>query len=592
MEGIQTYVTFRFLGGSPVTYEQIAAEIARWPLDGILGCLGALSLAAVKAGQEFSNPRLQGHYLNRAIVDDFPSLLPNAGTMYNPGHVPHTGGVHTLVHEHNLTWLAHEALLGASEGSTTPELSYELQCRVCRLLLLSNDLFGDAHTPPVPSSLSERQEFVIYWLRHGQFNKSFELSEVTILKIARQYILMLEILPKYFPSVESAFLDATDGVSLQKYFEILLLFVCHIHHVMTPENRWLSKDGLCAAVRAHRDEVERLIGRWICTPEEYRNAWHEWRRCRPASGYQLYYDFVPLREKPLIEARPGDLICPVLPFLFAKIVDEPYFILSDFLENQQAFQQAFGKAYEEYANRLVKRIGDADRGGQWQVRHGPRTHQGAELSDSYLQRGNIGIAFEHKGLRPGTDFLRGGEGERVIGPSQAVVTRLEQQQPVSLRKGRAEDQGLFTRGMWQQSIAGQSLSDWAEREIGIKPQRIFSIITYLTDLRIDKVTWRAYLNPLMVQAHLYQQSFWERPQWLHISDLEALAALAERGKLDLEAVLHEKSTRWEDKQFDIFLYELCERLHSNPVDLTLHNKGEALLRSAGASFWLEEFSEG
>lgn len=47
IEGVQSYVTFRHLGGPAVSHEQVASEIAQWPLDGILGYLGALSLAAV-----------------------------------------------------------------------------------------------------------------------------------------------------------------------------------------------------------------------------------------------------------------------------------------------------------------------------------------------------------------------------------------------------------------------------------------------------------------------------------------------------------------------------------------------------------------
>jgi len=591
VEGVQSYVTFRYLGGSAVSHEQVASEIAQWPLDGILGSLGALSLAAVQAGQEFSNPRLQGHYLNLAIVDDFPTSLPRAGTMYAPGRVPFTGDAHLLVHERNLAWLAHEALLGAREGVVTPELSYAIQRRLCRLLLITNDFFAETDNPPVPSRLTERQDFVLGWLRHGQFNKFFEPFEETIYKIARQYILMLEMLPRYFPCTESAFLEATNGVSLQRYFEILVLFVCHIHHEMSPEKRWLLRETLCAAVRAHRDEIECIVRRWICTPEQYRDAWTAWQCSRPASDYQAYYDFVPLRESPLIEARPGELICPVIPFLLAKIVDEPYFILSDHLKNspvaQQQFQQALGRAYEEYAHRLVARIGAADQGGHWQVTPNPRTQQGAELSDSYLQRGSVGIAFEHKGQRPGTDFLRGGQGERVVGPSHAILTRLEQQETVPLKEGRAQDQGLFTRGMWQQSIAGQALLAWAEHKMGARPTRIFPLITYLSSLHIDQVTRVAYLDPLMREAKLYQESFWERPQWLHISELEALAALAEQGALDLVTLLDEKITRWENKQFDIFFYE---RLGYIPVDPMLHAKGATLLESAGASFW-ELFSE-
>jgi hypothetical protein len=182
---------------------------------------------------------------------------------------------------------------------------------------------------------------------------------------------------------------------------------------------------------------------------------------KPAAGEALTVPYAGRTTANSIEARPGDLICPALPFLFAKIVDEPYFILSDALPDPQVFQQAFGRAYEEYAHRLVKRISDADRGGRWYVKHGLRTRQGAEVADSYLQRGNVGLTFEHKGQRPGTDFIRGGQGERVLGPSDAVLTQLEQQLTVPLREGRDQDQGLFTRGMWQHSIAGQSLPSCA-----------------------------------------------------------------------------------------------------------------------------------
>jgi hypothetical protein len=595
MEGVQAYVTFRFLGGPVVSHEQVTSEIAQWPLDGILGFLGALSLEAVQAGQEFSDPRRQGDYLNQAIVDDFPVVLPGASMMYAPGRVPFTGGRHLLVHERNLAWLTHEALLSAREGIVTPELNYAIRSRLCRLLLITNDFFAETDSPPVPSRLTERHNFVLTWLRHGQFNKFFEPCGVTIHKIARQYTLMLELLPKYFHDTEAAFCEATNGVSLQKYFEILVLFVAHIHYEMSPaEKRWLSRETLCAAVRAHRDDLERIVRRWIRTPEEYRQAWDEWRRCRPAPDYQPYYDFVPLRETPLIEARPGDLICPVIPFLFAKIVDEPYFILSDHLKKtsqklQDDFRQALGYAYQEYAHRLVERIGRTDRSGRWQVRDNPKTRKDGELSDSYLQRGNIGITFEHKGQRPGTDFLRGGQGELVLGPSHSVLTRLEQQETVTFKKPKKQDKGLFTQGMWQQSRVSQALLNWAECEMGTRPTRVFPLITYLANLHVDELTRVAYLNPLMVHAKMYHDSFWERPQWLHISDLEALAALADQGTLDLATLLHEKVTRWENKQFDIFLYEHLGYL---PFDLTLHDKGEALLKSAGVSFWLEELPDG
>lgn len=140
---------------------------------------------------------------------------------------------------------------------------------------------------------------------------------------------MREILPGLF-DIESDFMAATKGVSLQRYFEILALFVTHVHHVMNPgDGRWLSRDTLYAKAGIRRDEIELILSRWIQTPRQYRRTFEKWNCAHPNDGYLLSYDFVPLRARPLIEARPGEFICPVAPFLLAKIVDEPYFILSE-----------------------------------------------------------------------------------------------------------------------------------------------------------------------------------------------------------------------------------------------------------------------
>lgn len=184
IEGPHSYVTFRELGGSPIDSSQMAIEISRWPLDDILGFLGALSLEAVQAGADFSDPRRQGRYLQLAIVDDFPSQLPRVYAMYVPGRVPITGGRHLLVHEHNIAWLSHCALLYARERSITLDLSLELRRRVCRLLLIASDfLFEGSST--TPSSLRERRVFALHCLRDGQFNRFSKHSREMLLKLAR-----------------------------------------------------------------------------------------------------------------------------------------------------------------------------------------------------------------------------------------------------------------------------------------------------------------------------------------------------------------------------------------------------------------------
>jgi hypothetical protein len=169
-------------------------------------------------------------------------------------------------------------------------------------------------------------------------------------------------------------------------------------------------------------------------------------RTHPINGYLSSYDFIPLREKPLIEARPGEFICPVVPFLLSKIIDEPYFILSEYLKEprRQQFQDAPGKADEKYAQTLVSRLAATDRCGAWQVKHNPRVPRGGELSDSYIQRGDFGISFEHKGSRPSTNFLRGGLDDRVLGPSESILVKLGNRQQVTLEDGRNQDNGFLT----------------------------------------------------------------------------------------------------------------------------------------------------
>jgi hypothetical protein len=568
----------------------MATEISRWPLDGILGFLGALSLEAVQAGADFSDPRQQGRYLQLAIFDDFPSQLPTAYAMYVPGRVPIAGRHHLLVHEHNIAWLSHFALLYAKDGLITPELSYELRRRVCRLLLITSDFLFEGPST-TPSNLRESRVFALDCLRDAQFNGFFEHPRETLLKLARQWILMLEILPELL-DIESDFMAATKGVSLQRYFEILALFVTHIHHVMHPDHgRWLSRDRLYVQVGTRSDEIDLTLRRWIQTPEQYRRAFEAWNQARPSDGHLLSYDFVTLRQRPLIEARAGELICPVVPFLLAKIVDEPYFILSEYLQGsrRQQFQDALGKAYERYAQKLIDRLAAADTGGAWRVKHNPSISQDSELSDSYLQKGDIGVCFEHKGGRPSTNFLRGGPGDRILGPSEPVLTRIENLEQVTLQKGLNQDSGFLTRGMWQQSLAGPSLLAWAEREMGAQPRQIFPIITHLAELRVDRLARSAYLDSLTQRAQLYPDKFWESPQWLHVSDLEALVSLAERGELDLKALLSKKVTQSDRRRFDIFLYDQFGRI---PVDRRLSETARALLESAKVSFWPEAQKHG
>ncbi|MBW1796735.1 MAG: hypothetical protein JRJ38_20360 [Deltaproteobacteria bacterium] len=251
------------------------------------------------------------------------------------------------------------------------------------------------------------------------------------------------------------------------------------------------------------------------------------------------------------------------------------------------FHTALGAAYEEYANRLTERIAKNDQAGKWSIINGPTTKNGEQLADIYLQRGGTGIMFEHKGQRPGTEFLRGGEGDRVVGPSSELLSQLDGGNHVSQKNGSAHDKGLMTRGMWQQSKAGQKLVDYAQNHLAEKPDRLFPILTMYCSLVVDTVVRKAYLNPLMQVAPLYQEEFWRPPQWINVGDLESLAAMSEAGKLDFETLLNEKVAKFNDSRFDFFLYQHKKARY---IDTKLVDEGKSILDSAALAFFEKKLS--
>lgn len=582
-EESESFLTFSQISGFSVELDEVIEEIKKLPLDGVLGFLGGISIEMIQYEKGYFSQQLQGSYLKNALVDDFPHKIPTAYKLYSLGHVPNIGGRYVFVHEQNMAWLCHSALLFAKQGLTTPRVSHDLCCRLSRILLIINDFLSVDETSN-SLNLNERRIFTHEWLRHGQFNRYFGNSTETLAKLARQKIIISDILPKYFEDVHSAFQEAM-GISLPRYFEVLSLFISHFHKGTQPGNHWLDKDSFTSNVKVNHKDIEKVLDHWLVSPEEYQIICDKWRKERNDMGELPLYDYVPLRSRPFIEARPGGLICAVPSFVFSKIEDEPFFILSEFLTGTERnrFHTALGYAYEEYANGLVERIVRNGKSGEWNVKPNPYLTKGEELTDSYLQRGTTAIVFEHKGRRPNTEFLRGGEGDRVVGPSSEFLSKLENGGAVDLSEGKKHDEGFITYGMWQQSRTGNKLLSWAEKEFGAQPTRVFPVITLFSSLVVDTKVRKVYLDLLIQKAELYKDDFWERPQWLNVGDLEFMATMAEKEGLDLESLFNEKTTKFEHKRFDFFLYEYSNKVLY--IDNRLIDEADSILNKAEASFY-------
>ncbi|GAJ01587.1 unnamed protein product, partial [marine sediment metagenome] len=129
------------------------------------------------------------------------------------------------------------------------------------------------------------------------------------------------------------------------------------------------------------------------------------------------------------------------------------------------------------------------------------------------------------------------------------------------------------RGMWQQSKKGSDIVEWAENKFGEKPIHMYPVITLFSSLMVDAVVRKAYLNSIIDAANLYDEDFWEKPQWVNIADLESLSQIAEDGKLDIEALLSEKNTKSVNNRFDMFLSSKKSRI----IHMRVHDEMLELL---------------
>lgn len=589
--GTSSFVTYSELGGTTVPIPLICSRLSSLPLDGILGFLAHLSLEITHMGIKITDPRWQAPYLNMALVDDFPESLPNVSRYLAPGRVPLTGGRHVFIHNQNIAVLAHLSLLHCDTSAFTPNLSTDLKRSACRLLVLVNDHLSREVPDTTSPTMMLRREFCTEWLRHYQFGIDTPFLNRAAHSIARQHKLYALTESNEFYGVEAAFRNATFGTTLDELFQFLALLHATVAQKLKPGVVWLPRGLMHTPTRVGARIVDAFTKKWVRTPLEYRARFKAITSPDSCQTGREHLDLQCLRESPLIAAREDSVICPYFPFMRDLIPDSPYFLILDSLvdgKDKSRFQTGLGQGFAEYVAELLARIAVGDCRGTWELQSRVLSKKrGKELADSILWRGQVAIVFEHKGQRPGTRFLSGMASELVLGPSDEILNMIEAGQAPNLVRAKRGDHGLLTHGIWQQALNGPEALSWIQEQMGRAPSKVYPMHLSLYEPRMDSIVRGVYIEPLLAAAGLYKGDTWASPQWLLITDLEALAALADEGRLDLEAILmyKENNTNSRLERFDIFLDSLIERI---PIDRKLADHGMDLFRRAGVFFREDE----
>lgn len=583
-ERLATYQTFGTLFGKAVPLEQIVEALSRVPLDQVLGTLNLYALNSLrKSGEEEAFQRVQLSELLGIMARDrtvSPARLRRAVQVTRNSPL-------LLVHPHNAALLTHLSLLHSPAKVLTPELTPEHRAEVLCLLLQLSDHLDGPNLPVSHAPLADEKAFALSILRSWQFQPDHDPFFVYS-RIARFAQIYLGEFPNVAPDVTYASVfEASAGVSLTVYFQNVLALVTHLYHKVAPRGdvAWMTLTGLMSEMTNGRAAFETLFRRWSTTTDAYRVT-HTKVTTGFGKTFIETFNLVALRTTPLIEARPGEFVLPVAHVFMDKMTSEPYFAILDALATKaqkDAFSGAMGRAFERYAARLIDQIAGLDVAGSWQQIVSPKDG-GDELADVYLQRGNVAVVFELKALRLPTAFLAGLPKDSVLGPTDQTL-RDHAVTPLTAQQIRARDddgdKGLVTRGMYQQNVHALRLKTLAAQTFNTAPETVYPIIVHLADIKIDQTVYLGYLRPLMTYLGLYQESFWRQPNWVHIEDLEALAAVAEAGELDLEAFMNRKAP---ESRMDAALAAAYPKTWMRPPDM-LSSRLEDLGQDARADLF-------
>lgn len=514
----RSYLSYTALGGRDVGVSEVAAELNNWPVDGVLGWLAHTSIAIQQYDGEYVFMEFQAQYVNWALADTFPESIPFAARMVTPGAIPRLGRLSSrvLIHPQALAYLADLALRHSPEGGVTAELGPRLRGRMCRMMLIVNDLLSESRLPS-PPTLLERLSVARRYLRYCQFGNRTEVR-AQLARLAREHLLLTDYMDRSF-DVEARYRKAFRGVGLTEYFRTLIVLITHVLREMRAGEHWIvASVALDAVSDESRPVLQEVLNRWCTSPSRYR-ATVGTGRDRPSTGGGL--DFTELRSRPLIEGRPGELVIPCVDFLCDKVVDEPYRVLSALFgePSRGGFWAKRTKAIEDYVLSLFRQIVDIDDGAR--LFPNPKS-KGIELADAIIVSGNSAVCIEIKGGTTPSTFLRGSdaEGDRLLGPKDKVLNAVEGgHRP----QGRRPDRGILTQGMWQQTKHGPQIVEWLRRQ-GCSIDKLFPVTVHNAKARMDEVAIRGYIEPLITAASLYEGAPWVLPPtWMRIADLESIA---------------------------------------------------------------------
>lgn len=358
--------------------------------------------------------------------------------------------------------------------------------------------------------------------------------------------------------IEQAFRRAT-GVDLLTYMCVGMALVTHLSETNHDLNRWFIrartffKDTTLGARRGQR------VLNLFALPIERMRA----RLLRETRAGRSAYAVTTLRQRPLIYARRGYLVCPSPRFLKERFTSGIYWTIADSLPERRRlrFFRYFGELFEEYVSRALTRM-IPDGGGlarrlfrefPYQAAHGE-----VRTSDLMVVYGRSAVFFEVNSARLQTQTTVRGDPKAFERDAGKMI--------IENAKQLARVITDFRQGRFQ-------LGETSSRDI----DRIYPVIVTLQTFPQLPQIW-SWLSHWMVAKKVKLDGAGVRPlQVLDSEEIENLEAIVQNG-YSISDVLEAKcSSKYREESLKNFLF-YSQQFNRGPGNAYLWDRFKEFLK--------------
>ncbi len=191
----------------------------------------------------------------------------------------------------------------------------------------------------------------------GAIRKAIEDTELCpelTRSFGRGWTIFMDYFRKQYNSLDSEFRSSV-GLSIEDYFKCLLIITVHFANPKS-NNTGIFNPRTFADSTCLKDIFQKYIAYESQTVDELRDSL--WGTTGKTEEIELPYNYLPLREKPILCSKDNRAIILDPIFYNEKASIGPLFILTKNKTNSQANEifGAFGKAFEDYASDILNRM--------------------------------------------------------------------------------------------------------------------------------------------------------------------------------------------------------------------------------------------